>query len=55
MPDDEQELEKLLFSTSKGGDPLLFFDNVRRRLVSKSLESYMTAGQKRQSILTVQQ
>ena len=48
MPDEELELEKLLFSTSKGGDPLLFFDNVRRRLVSKALESYMTAGQKRQ-------
>lgn len=48
MPDDEAELEKTLFSYAKGGSPLIFFDNVRRKLNSKALESFMTARDKTQ-------
>lgn len=48
MPDDEAELEKTLFSYAKGGSPLIFFDNVRRKLNSKGLESFMTARDKTQ-------
>ena len=48
MPDDEGELEKTLFSYARDGSPLIFFDNVRRKLNSKALESFMTTKDKTQ-------
>ena len=48
MPDDEAELEKTLFSYARDGSPLIFFDNVRRKLNSKALESFMTSKDKTQ-------
>ena len=48
MPDDEGELEKTLFSYARDGSPLILFDNVRRKLNSKALESFMTSKDKTQ-------
>nr|WP_232844399.1 hypothetical protein [Methanothrix soehngenii] len=48
MPHDEGQLEKTLFSYARHGSPLIFFDNVRRNLNSKALESFMTSKDKTQ-------
>ena len=44
LPPTENEMEKVLFSSARAGQQLVFFDNVDRHLASPSLESFLTAA-----------
>ncbi|MGB8355154.1 MAG: hypothetical protein WCD79_14750 [Chthoniobacteraceae bacterium] len=43
-PKDETEMRKMLFAIAKGGQPVVFLDNVTGRVASPSLESFATTS-----------
>ena len=43
LPEQEEEVQKLVFSTAIAGSPVLFFDNIRRHVASGAIEGAMTA------------
>ena len=44
LPEQEEEIQKRVFSTALTGSPVLFFDNGKRHVSSGSLESALTAS-----------
>ena len=43
LPEQEEEIQKLIFSTAIAGSPLLFLDNIKRHTASATIEGAMTA------------
>ena len=43
LPEQEEEIQKLVFSTAIAGSPILFFDNIKRHTASGAIEGSMTA------------